>query len=305
MRGSMTIEAALVLPLFLFFFANILFFFEMIRLESNMQAALYETGSRISEYAYFYRYGAEDLSEILEIGGGSNDTGEGLQDTGGQEGGTRDSTGISQLLMSYGMSFLLSETYVRENVSALLGREYLDHTCLEGGYGGVSYLRSRILTAEDPDMVDLVADFRVRPLFAVMAPDGFSLQARYYAHAWVGYDLGAEEEDTGQEFSEDEEIVYITPTGTVYHRSRDCTYLNPSVRSISAGELDSVRNESGGKYYPCEACRPSRSGMVLITSDGNRFHNSMSCRSLKRTVIEVTLSAVEDTHRPCSRCGGG
>ncbi|MBQ9612659.1 MAG: hypothetical protein IJV14_08745 [Lachnospiraceae bacterium] len=288
LRGSMTVEAALVLPLFLFFFSNILFFFEMIRLQSNMLAALHETGTEISEYAYFYRYGLDDLKEVI----GSNEASEDL-------GSSEAAVG------SYGISLLMSEGYVRSRVNKILGTGYLDRTCLEGGSGAISYLRSGILAGEEgKDLVKLVADYRVKPLIPMMAPSGFSLQSRYYGHAWVGYDLGAEDAPPDGDPGE-ETIVYITPTGTVYHRTRDCTYLKPSVRAVNASSLRGLRNDSGGKYYPCEACRPAAAGIVYICSDGNRYHGSSTCRSLKRTILEVPLSSVEDHRRACSKCGGG
>lgn len=305
--GSMTVEAALVLPLFIFFFANILFFFEMIRLQSNMLAALHQTGTEISEYAYFYRYGLEDLSDIT----GSflqpeQDEGEGEKRGEGTE--VAPGSILNSTAASYGISLMMSETYVRSRVNSLLGRDYLDHTCLEGGSGGISYLRSRILAGafdiRDRDHVYLVADYRVKPLISLLAPTGFSLQSRYYGHAWVGYSLGAEEDGQVQENEGTEPIVFITPTGTVYHRSRSCTYLSPSVKAVSALQVRSLRNDSGGKYYPCEACRPGAGGTVYITSYGNRYHSSSACRSLKRTILEVPLSSVEDHMKACSKCGG-
>ena len=102
---------------------------------------------------------------------------------------------------------------------------------------------------------------------------------------------------------EDEEIVYVTPTGRVYHRERNCTYLLPRVRALPAGELNRERNESGGRYYACETCRPGKSGTVYVTEYGNRYHSSRNCSTISRTVKEVKLSAVVGRMPPCSKCG--
>ena len=48
--ASMTVEAAIVLPLFLFFFLNLMSSIEMIRLHGNLQLALWETGNRMTVY---------------------------------------------------------------------------------------------------------------------------------------------------------------------------------------------------------------------------------------------------------------
>ena len=41
-----------------------------------------------------------------------------------------------------------------------------------------------------------------------------------------------------------ERMVYVTATGTVYHRSLGCRYLRVSVTAIPAGEIASRRNRS-------------------------------------------------------------
>ena len=48
-QASMTVEAALVLPLFLFCIFNIIFLLDVIRLQSRVTAALQQTGDQICE----------------------------------------------------------------------------------------------------------------------------------------------------------------------------------------------------------------------------------------------------------------
>ncbi len=120
------------------------------------------------------------------------------------------------------------------------------------------------------------------------------------ARSWVGY--------TGENFSGTgaEEIVYMTPGGSVFHLSRDCTYLSLTVQSIASSELSEARNLSGGKYAPCEYCVGNRSpaGTVYITDYGTSYHNSVTCQGLKRTIMAVPRS--QTGGRPCcSKCGAG
>lgn len=282
--GSMTVEAALVLPLFLFFIFNILFIFDMVRLQSRMMSALHETGKQAAEYSYFFRYATADLMSLQ--------AGENLYD--GEMGTDLGDLGGAAF------SFFLSETYVRKSVETFLGTDYLDHTCLDGGAGAISYLRSDILASGD--VIDITADYRVRPFLPVFGLQSFSMQSRFYAHAWVGYDVGGELPDA--EGKEKEKMVYITETGTVYHTDRECTYLRPSVHASTVLQLQGERNSSGGRYYPCEICHPPSAGNIFITDTGNRYHSSASCPGLKRTVHEVPLSSVEGKMPSCSKCGG-
>ncbi|SEA29409.1 hypothetical protein SAMN02745687_02420 [Lachnospiraceae bacterium NK3A20] len=296
--GSMTVEAALVLPLYIFFMCNILYLFSVMRFQNSMACALRETGSQMSEAAWFVRYGASDLTEIFP--GEEAGAGAGEADTGGRDGiGGALAGATANAMAEATANAMLSETYIRSSCEEYLGRDYMNRCCLDGGAASVSYLRSNILS--DDDTISLVADYPVRPFVPVLGPAVFTLENRYYAHAWVGYDV-THGEDAGDP---EETMVYITPTGTVYHRTRSCTYLKPSVQTIPATALGRARNDAGAKYYPCECCHPSRSGMVIITSDGNRYHSSASCPGIKRTVIEVPLSEVKDRMRACSKCGGG
>lgn len=115
--------------------------------------------------------------------------------------------------------------------------------------------------------------------------------------AWVGY--------TGESFftGEKDAIVYMTPTGTVYHKSRDCTYLALTTRSISSEALEGERNASGGKYTACEYCvkKAKESTTVYITDYGSSYHYSVNCQGLRRTIMAVPLSEVGG-RRCCSKC---
>ena len=101
---------------------------------------------------------------------------------------------------------------------------------------------------------------------------------------------------------EDEETVYITETGMVYHRDYHCNYLELSIRMVPYSEVNGLRNESQGKYYACEGCVHGGAAVgVYVTDYGDRYHNSLSCSGLKRTVYAVSLSEAVGKGA-CSKC---
>ena len=104
---------------------------------------------------------------------------------------------------------------------------------------------------------------------------------------------------------EDDQIVYVTDTGVGYHKNPHCTHLDLSIHVAASSELNSLRNESGGKYHACEKCvhGSSMGGSVYITNQGDRYHNSLTCSGLKRTVYTARISEVPGK-RACSKCGG-
>lgn len=261
-KASMTVEASIAVPLFLFFIINILLAFDMLHLHSRIAGAMHQTGNQMIFSGYAYK-SVEEKGISLE--------------------------GIS--------SVILSEGYARGKVISLLGSDYLNNTCLEAGTAGLHFMKSSVM--KENDVVDLIASYRVKPLIRTIGFPSFPMENRYYGRAWTGYDV---ENGLGDRNDEDP-IVFVAETGVVYHLSRSCTYLCPSVEMISAFMKEDIRNEYGEKYYACERCGEGGIPAILyITGQGNRYHNSLHCSGLKRTVHSMHLSEAGGKGR-CSKCG--
>ena len=56
-EGSMTVEASMALPLFIFFFVNIMTLFNILKVQVDIEAALHQTGSELSLMAFDLRFG--------------------------------------------------------------------------------------------------------------------------------------------------------------------------------------------------------------------------------------------------------
>ncbi len=119
-------------------------------------------------------------------------------------------------------------------------------------------------------------------------------------HAWTGKTY----ETFGDNSTEEEEMVFVTESGGVYHRNPGCSYLNVSISQVSGSKISSMKNAYGEKYTACEKCSRNQkpAGTVYITQKSNRYHNQASCSGLKRTVRMVKLSEAGTEHA-CSRCG--
>lgn len=209
--GNVTVEAALVLPLFLFVMGNLLSLILLFQTFSAQEAKLHQTGRELSLLAYGREDGEQDIRLL--------------------------------------------------KVSALK------------------------------------APFRAAAFPTGIVANGCVM------HKWIGYEL-----DTGvvDASAKREETVYITQSGTVYHRQRACRYLNPSIRLLEEREAQTIQNHAGNRYTACSICRSSNGGAVYVTDFGSRYHSTVSCSGLKRTITGVPLSeAVAQGRHSCSSCGSG
>lgn len=206
--GNMTVEAALVLPLFLFAIVNLLSLLLMFQTFSLQEGKLHQTGREMSLLAY------------------------------GDEGGEQD--------------------------------------------------------------IRIVKVSRISPVFPVAAFPAVSVVNGCVMHKWIGYDL-SQRESGGT--NEKDEMVYITRSGSAYHRERNCVYLNPSVSMLGLAQAQAAVNQDGRRYTACELCGEG-SGIVYVTKAGSRYHSTITCSGLRRTIDYVTLQeAAAAGYHACPKCG--
>lgn len=262
-KASITVEASIVLPIFLFAVISLLSMIDIIRFQSNMEAAIHQTGKKMAVYAYAYDKIVSSDSKILD------------------------------LIESIGFSSF----YVKEQVEKELGEGYIEASPVKGGKKDISFLLSKIM---EDDMIDIIASYQVRPTVSIIKVSSMKMVNRCRMRAWTGYDNTR----SLTQGSLGEPMVYVTETGIVYHMNRNCTHLSLSIKAATPKEIEQKRNEAGGKYYACERCGKEQGGSVrYITGQGNRFHTSLHCSGLKRTISIIPLSkALGKT--PCERCRG-
>lgn len=157
-----------------------------------------------------------------------------------------------------------------------------------------------MLDGKGPEEITLPDVYAYTPIGAFVPLPKVWMHNTVKVHAWTG----ADETAFSGETREPEEMVYVTETGTVYHKKAGCRYLKVSINQISGSSLTHARNDSGQKYSPCESCSRNQkpSGVVYVTSSGNRYHNLATCSGLKRTVKLVKESQLGGMHA-CSSCG--
>ncbi|MBR1758327.1 MAG: hypothetical protein IJ744_06325 [Lachnospiraceae bacterium] len=256
-KGSFTVEASLVLPIFLAAILTVVSFLPVIKNQEEILVSMLETGKWASEVDFFYeRWGEEsDLAEGIVL---------------------------------------------QEKMRAGLSEEGLFERGIVLGRAGFFGWDSRV-----SETIWLKA-FHFPTLAVRLAPVSFQAASQQaQTRGFIGDDtFPGTPGNTGHEHADGEEdYVYVTDYGVVYHRTLACPHLNLTILAGSLSSIDGARNDSGGKYYPCEFCHPGTAGggVYYYTTDGDRYHADYHCQALTRTIREVPLSQV--SLPPCSTCG--
>lgn len=149
----------------------------------------------------------------------------------------------------------------------------------------------------DNEMIVLTKVQCLEPIIPIMGFDTAEILVNCRMRKWTGYDVVVTNIT-----DEEEERVYITPSGSAYHESPNCSYLNPQIYSAVSSQIDMYRNASGEIYRQCESCKDiTLTGICFYTEYGNRYHTTLKCSGLKRTIYSVSLSEVDGRHL-CSKC---
>ena len=154
------------------------------------------------------------------------------------------------------------------------------------------------ITEQNGEMIELVKPVWVRPPIAFLGYQGTLLVSCCYMRAWTGYDV--EQKDSAQ--LPEESWVYLSENGSVYHTKESCTHLMLSIEMVAGSQVDTLRNGDGGRYTSCEKCGTEDCSLVYITGEGDRYHSTITCSGLKRTVRRVLKTEAEGLPA-CGRCG--
>lgn len=232
-RATISIEASIAIPIFLFAFLEILSLLNCLSAYSGMLYSIKSIVDPISVYAYAYDVLVDEKGLSIE---------EGL---------------VAPLIFPEG------------------------------------YLDARIKN----NSISVLAHYETASPISFAGID-IPMRHYYFIRMWTGYEAEGE--------SEAEEVVYITPSGEVYHIFRDCSHLELSIHSIQKKQVKDAQNEYGESYTNCPMClecveKEEGADCFYITQKGNKYHGNLACSALKRTVKSVPLEDVKD--RPlCERC---
>ena len=250
LSASMTLEAAFIVPLFLFFSIILIYIINLVHFQSHTNEVMYDVSRNLSKLEY-------SMENSANAG--------------------------TAMAMLHGQ----------------LDGSMVDKIMIRGGRMGITFLSSDF----EEDMIRLEIHYIANVPFDFLKIMDLSCTQKICIRKWIGNEDKGDGE--GGDASEEERMVYITETGSVYHTNRNCTHLMLSKKTVSYGELEYLRNSGGGKYHACEMCVGKQgSGTVYITDWGDRYHLDGNCSGLKRGVLLVPYEEVVGWSQ-CMRCQEG
>lgn len=299
--ASLTVEAALVIPVFVYTIIFFLYFINIIFIQENIQFGITEVGKFVAKYAYVYNYVKQYDGEDS-----SKDRKESLKDKEDSLEDKEKPLEDKDTIVDYLVEGSINSLFFKNKMKDFIDETIINNSCITNGFGGLSFINSRFM--KEDDRVDIVVTYKIKLPLVFFKIKDISMVQRVNVRGWIGYkpdeasDLGGGDES---DENTDNEYVYIAETGSVYHLTNECTHLKLSISEESLLGIDGLRNDGGGKYKECEICFKaidiSELGSVYITQTGDRYHSSIACSGLKRNISKVLLSQVGDRSL-CSRC---
>jgi len=279
-EASLTVEAALVLPVFLYMMIAFLYFLQIFTVQEMIQTSITKMGLNLAKTAYI-------LKEFPSIA-------------------DAQSFDLSIFGEDYDVNLKeLADNIASGTVLKLYSKKYLDtnqinNSCIKNGYDGISFSGSSLLNNEE--YIDIIVSYQIKIPVQIFNIGEMSMLQRVRLRSWTGNELEPAYQ-TVEDQDNQEETVFIAETGSVYHKSASCSHIKLSVTSVQ-GIPTGLTNENGAKYYPCESCCSGKLdslGTYYITSDGTRYHTKRDCSRIKRSVTEIPISEI-GTRTPCKRC---
>lgn len=312
--ASLTVEAAFILPIFIYVIVAFLYFIQIIIIQENIQSAITQVGNYLSKYAYVYHY----IEEYKEDSSSDQVTNKTESNELNKEKEMKDIeldkeneinkvkeinkySENSNIKKELSIAKAIDSIFIKYKTKEFLNETSINQSCIVNGFSGMDFFLSSFM--KENDEVDIIVTYKIRLPILFFSIQDMRMVQRVKLRGWTGYDEDASGHEYGNS-DKTEKSVYITQTGTVYHSSNECTHLKLSIKNTSYTEVRDLRNNYGGKYRLCELCGEqniSLESSLYITDTGDRYHFSLDCSGLKRSIIIISMKEVGN-RTPCTRC---
>lgn len=194
-KGFITVEASLVVPLFLFFMLGMSGIYMVLMAEAHVHQALACAVDYVAQYSYLEkRLLTEKLSDNKQTG---------------------DVISIDRLV---------DTVVISQKLSSYLGDDFYIDKIITGGKNGI-LIRVEADPLNEKIMI-VTASYSAKMSLPLLGTYSIPLSNQIKQKAFVGF--------SKEEGINDDYYVYVTPNKEVYHLRRNCTYLVLDIKAVSA-----------------------------------------------------------------------
>lgn len=195
-KGYITVEASLVVPLFLFFMLAMSGIFMILMAEAHIHQSLAAATDYIAEYCY--------LEQKLFVGDEKKDA--------------------SVRTVSVDVESLIDAVVVKQQLSKYIGNDFYVERVISGGKSGV-FVRVEKDKHNSKIMI-VTASYQAKVNLPLLGTYSINLSNQIKQKAFVGF--------TEEEYNNSDCFVYVTPNREAYHMRRDCTHLMLDVNVVNS-----------------------------------------------------------------------
>lgn len=298
-KGSLTVEATIVLPIFIFIIIAIGIFIKTVYIHELIENIIYDSTKELAKSAYLLDLGADKLSkyedDILDRLDKFEEI-DSLYDEG------------DKLTLSNDIKDSIkknSEDLCKQKLGEILLNVYFNrHGLTKRKLAKLKVENFKIKInsfLEDTEEIDASVQYEVRLDIPLLRLKKIPILSRIVVRAWVqggsnkAVFKNEQTDENDEDTNEEDTIVYVSSKGSKYHK-KGCSAIFKDVKKITVGEA----KKKG--YKPCEICESeNQKGYVYITKSGdfyNKKYHKYGCSSIFKDIKEMKLKDAKGRYDP-------
>lgn len=268
--ASITAEAALCLPLYLFCAAALLEPIRWLDRQRQIQTVTETLCGDLSQYMYVKMTAESDNVDAV-----FPEKAEAEEEKYGEiRGEERDEYGYLSLL-----SGAAAGVWLKRKAEQYADRVKIKEARVSGDSGEIWF----------------EIEYKEKIPFFPVRPEGVSMSVSSKRRGWIGLDgkleRRKETENTGDRSDAEGELVYVGAGKGKYHLYRNCHYISNEYDAVTRKQAETLRNTSGERYQACQRCAGGENSetIVYITRGGNHYHCQSSCSAMVSYIQSVPV----------------
>lgn len=265
LRGIITVEAAIIMPIYIFVISSIIYLFNILYIQNTFQEQLTLISSNISS-DYYLSCSIKTLNQD-------------------QKSELYSSNPIKNITPS-----LITATYIDSIFMNQDMAKFINSTNIVDKTDGLSFNGTYLDSSTNDLFIRL--SYKIELPFM---PKSFSLPITQYSkvHLFYGKNITQSKGDTTT-------YVYLSGSGNIYHTNKYCSYL---IHYTSTVPVNKIHTLSCIACYRCNYPTYSTNAKyVFLTEDGDRYHYTLDCPIFSAHVYKMDYGKIPSYFRLCTRC---